>query len=158
MKGLTLRHPWAFAIAHWGKQIENRTWKPPKALIGQRIAIHGGKVPTSHDALADIKYIFEDLKSVHGEPSYQVDGNLTLRDILLSGVVATAVIDRVIYLEAFRARNSDPAFADPWFDIEVDGNVGWVLRDVIVLPTPIPCKGAQGLWDVPDSIAKVLQP
>jgi len=110
MKGLTLRHPWAFAIAHWGKRIENRTWKPPKALIGQRIAIHGGKVPTAHEALADIKYIF------------------------------------------------DPAFADPWFDIEVDGNVGWVLRDVIVLPTPIPCKGAQGLWDVPDSIAKVLQP
>ncbi|CAB4191487.1 hypothetical protein UFOVP1229_36 [uncultured Caudovirales phage] len=45
MKALTLRHPWAFSIAHWGKRIENRSWKPWKEVVGQRIAIHGGEIP-----------------------------------------------------------------------------------------------------------------
>lgn len=43
MKALTLHAPWAWAIAHGPKRVENRTWKPPSALLGQRIAIHAGK-------------------------------------------------------------------------------------------------------------------
>jgi len=43
MKALTLTAPWGTAIAKLGKDIENRRWKPPDAIIGQRIAIHEGK-------------------------------------------------------------------------------------------------------------------
>ena len=45
MQAITLKHPWAFAIARLGKRVENRTWKPPNRLLGQRIAIHGGAIP-----------------------------------------------------------------------------------------------------------------
>lgn len=38
---LTLRQPWAWLIIHGPKNIENRSWRPGKAL-GQRIAIHAG--------------------------------------------------------------------------------------------------------------------
>jgi hypothetical protein len=31
---------------------------------------------------------------------------------------------------------------DPWFS----GPYGWVLSDVQKLATPVPCRGAQGLW------------
>lgn len=45
MKALTLLNPWAQAIAYWGKDVENRTWAPPASLVGERIAIHAGKLP-----------------------------------------------------------------------------------------------------------------
>jgi len=43
MLALTLIQPWAWAICHAGKRIENRDWPPPARIIGQRIAIHAGK-------------------------------------------------------------------------------------------------------------------
>lgn len=52
MRALTLRHPWAFAIAYLGKDVENREWSDElahlnriHAELGQRIAIHGGAAP-----------------------------------------------------------------------------------------------------------------
>jgi len=157
MKALTLRHPWAFAVCHWGKRIENRTWKPPASLVGQRFAIHGGKCPTSSGGLAEVKSIFDDLLTIHGKPDYRINGDLKLRDVILEGIVATAVVDRYIYLDAFPGKIGDPALQDPWFDDEVPSNIGWVLRDVVVLPEPIPCKGAQGLWTVPNEIVSQIQ-
>lgn len=73
---------------------------------------------------------------------YRVDGDLRLRDILIGGIVATAVLDRVVEFGT-----DDICERDPWFD-RMPGNFGWTLRDVIVLPEPIPCRGSQGLWDV----------
>lgn len=40
---LTEQQPWGWAIAHAGKRVENRTWAPPRAVIGKTIAVHGGR-------------------------------------------------------------------------------------------------------------------
>lgn len=42
MKALTIRQPWAGAIAHQTKRVENRTWKLPPKHEGARILIHAG--------------------------------------------------------------------------------------------------------------------
>jgi hypothetical protein len=42
MRALTLHPHWAHAVAHLSKTIENRGRPIPKALVGQRIAIHAG--------------------------------------------------------------------------------------------------------------------
>lgn len=42
MRALTVKQPWASLIASGEKIIENRSWRPPAALIGERIAIHAG--------------------------------------------------------------------------------------------------------------------
>jgi len=34
---------------------------------------------------------------------------------------------------------------------------GWQLRDVTVLAQPVPCKGAQGLWPVPDDVLAAVR-
>ena len=39
MKALTVRQPWASLIALGVKTIETRSWRAPKALIGERIAM-----------------------------------------------------------------------------------------------------------------------
>lgn len=43
MKALTVKQPWASLIASGIKGVENRSWKVPKSIQGQRIAIHAGK-------------------------------------------------------------------------------------------------------------------
>jgi len=140
MKALTLKHPWPFAICRLGKRVENRTWHPPSSLIGQRFAIHGGNIPTGK-ALDEAWNLAHDLGRIHKQP-LDVDSAF---DCVFSfaGIVATAVLDSVV-------TQSD----DPWFD---GSGFGWVLRDVIVLPEPIVCKGKQGLWTVPDEIVKQLE-
>jgi hypothetical protein len=152
MRALTLRHPWAFSIAHWGKRIENRSWKPPTALIGQRIAIHGGAKPGKADGYrAGAVRIFADLFEVYGHPAafheattYRELANIALNES--SGIVATAIIERWV-----KFGSDDIAEQDPWFDKQ-PGNIGWVLRDVVTLEKPVPCKGAQGLWNLPDDV------
>jgi hypothetical protein len=42
MKALTIRQPWAGAIAHQNKRVENRSWKLPAKHEGARILIHAG--------------------------------------------------------------------------------------------------------------------
>jgi len=42
MKALTIRQPWAGAIAHQTKRVENRSWKLPAKREGARILIHAG--------------------------------------------------------------------------------------------------------------------
>ena len=75
MRALTVKQPWASLIAAGAKKIENRSWRPPASLVGQRIAIHAGagwdRVGERH---TDMR-----------------------RDELPRGrVICTAVIDRVI--------------------------------------------------------------
>ncbi len=41
-RAITLHRPWAYAVAHLGKSIENRTWKCP-LRPGEWLAIHAGK-------------------------------------------------------------------------------------------------------------------
>jgi hypothetical protein len=48
MKALTVRQPWAGAIAHQTKRVENRTWKLPAKHEGDRIIIHAGAQPDRH--------------------------------------------------------------------------------------------------------------
>ena len=41
-RAITLWPEWAGSIAYLDKRVENRTWEPPKDVIGTRIAIHAG--------------------------------------------------------------------------------------------------------------------
>jgi hypothetical protein len=145
MRALTLKVVWAFAVCHLGRRVENRSWRPPRDLIGRRILIHAGAVPKSGWELAEEVDRLKALIKAHaGEEYHQLKmrffdaiGGFTVRDALMTGVVAVATVDSCV-------RES----ADPWFS----GPFGWVLRDLIVLPEPIPCRGALGLWTPPAEV------
>jgi hypothetical protein len=151
VKAITLKHPWAFAIAHWGKRIENRTWAWHN-MIGQRIAIHGGIGPSKRER-EEILKVLDRLVSRHGMPKIfakTCGGCMGVERFILSGIVATAVIDRYVTYGS-----DDIAEQDPWF-IREPGNIGWVLRDVVTLDKPILCRGAQGFWNVPDDVLVIM--
>jgi hypothetical protein len=129
IRGLTLIRPWGWAIAHGGKDIENRTWKPPANMMGQWLAIHSGK---KYDEAA-ASWI-EDLTITPPIPEDAEDQ---------SGVI-------VAVARLAEVRTESPG--NPWFV----GPVGWVLRDVQPID-PVPCKGAQGLWPLPPDVLTLVR-
>jgi hypothetical protein len=140
MKALTLINPWAQAIAHWGKDVENRTWAPPASLVGERIAIHAGKLPLSGAAFDDVQFTVGQL-----ELDFNLPASETTVEWLLarsSAVVCTAVVGQPVRSSSSR-----------WFM----GPVGWPLRDVVVLDGPVPCSGAQGMWDLPPDVERAVR-
>lgn len=157
MKALTLWQPWAWAMAFAGKPVENRTWAPPHALLGQRIAIHAGKT-MDEEALCDIADEFGVMPTDWQPPSLVYErqgvkrvGQLARGAVVAVGTLAGYVCDdgngRVManHLGADVLR---AARASPWYQ----GPIGWIVVERIALPTPVSCRGAQGLWTLPPDV------
>lgn len=143
MKALTLRHPWAWAVCYLGKPVENRTWMPsPRQLRpGEKFAIHAGKMPSKIEIAEALAWMdFEGL--LHNAPLDKVPAFADLRT-QESAIVAVATFGGIV--------TEHPS---PWFC----GPYGWVLDDLVVLPAPVACRGAQGLWNLPpDVLEETLQ-
>ena len=155
IRGLTLTHPWAWCIAHGGKDVENRTWQPDRqgGRVGMYLAIHGGVVPGRNtgkreEARMDLAHALYLLSGA---------GNLDPRIPALERGLAVAGEDEyftpgivAVARLAGVTRNSMSAWA-------VDGQYHWQLADVLTLPEPIPHRGAQGLWQVEDAALTKLR-
>jgi hypothetical protein len=152
MRALTLTQPWAGLVASGIKLVENR----PRRMIksddfGKRFAIHASR--EIDDPTYDrIKSIDPTLFTAAGYARWYSLSRIT------SAVIAVATLDRMIEVGP-----ASPDFGDPnsqailslpedqrrWFF----GPIGYVLRDVIALETPVPCRGFQGFWTLPADVA-----
>jgi hypothetical protein len=136
MRALTLWQPWAHIVASGLKRIENRRWWR-KNVRGERIAIHAGKC---FDAEAADRIYYE-----FGGPL------LTNHRVELGAVIATAVVASVVD----NARDAAALAGDDqarWFF----GPFGWVLEDIVACD-PLPCRGRQGLWRLPDDVETAVK-
>lgn len=107
LKAITLHRPWAYAIAHLGKDIENRPWACPLAT-GSLIAIHAGRKYDRQGA----DWIRQSLGLDCPVDGPQHPG----------GIVAIARFDGNV-----------TASDSPWFV----GPIGWKLADVVAIaPAP----------------------
>jgi hypothetical protein len=138
LRALTLWQPWAHAVAHLGKDVENRTWKPWPSVIGTRIAIH---------AAAKVDHLYEAAAERH---IARVAYHQLLNADLARGPLPRGVIVATARVTGFVHESESPR--SPWFG----GPYGWTLDEVIALPAPVPCRGAQGLWRVPDDVAALV--
>lgn len=165
IRGLTLTHPWAWAIAHLGKTVENRVWSPAKAggRTGMLLAIHGGRPPRPGrgkpylDAVAAWAWIRRDIIDAgHLTPeaarylagvmkpledgTYVVPDEVTMRP----GIVAVATLAGV-----------STTSRSPW---AARGQYHWLLTDVTPIE-PVQDDGPnhRGLWALqPDVETLVL--
>ena len=160
MKAISLHQPWASLIAEGIKTIETRTWAPPKALIGQRIAIHAAKRKSTEGDLYILRQIDPVLKTYQRQHSGQIYPTALTP---MGMVVATAVL-RCAHQVAY---NRDVAHMHPgtWMDcahwrletpftVERDsygdftpGRWLWFLSDIERLDPPVPAIGHQGFWN-----------
>jgi hypothetical protein len=158
MRAITVTQPWAGLIAAGVKLVENR----PRPIVkredfGQPFAIHASRVidePTYWriaEIAPDLTVYDEELRhSVWCEPSWVDLSRIT------SAVIAVATIDRVVQLYSGLAKTADIidlGDQDRWFF----GPVGYVLRDVRALATPVPCRGWQGFWTLPGDVAAKVE-
>lgn len=161
MYALTVKQPWAQAIAQFGKGVENRTRRPPRQMLGQRIAIHVGQsvidwqlmrdgVDPYHDHRFDL-YLWATHGEGHRSESVPHAGRIiaTARMVGYTGE-ASGARALPMYVDAVKA-----AEHSPWFT----GPVGWVLADVVMLLDPVgPVVGRLGCWPLgPELVAQIQE-
>lgn len=130
---LSLWQPWTEAIFYGPKRVENRSWAPPKSFWGKSLALHTAK---KHDPWADkfIRALWPDFDTAKRFPAGHIVGVVTLTHA------------------TYHAQGqpvTDPWACGPWV---------WHLADPVVLPQPIPIRGAQGLWILGDAVNNALWP
>lgn len=148
LRALTLWRPWDEPVACGAKPVENRSWSPPKAIVGQVIAIHAGKTH-DHDArgfIIDRGYHLLSLAESNRRAGAIV-GVTRIVAAFTEGDLKFDTVDRFkgneLYVERRTRVLESPWFFGPW---------GWLLEDAIAID-PVPCKGAMGLWRVPPDVA-----
>lgn len=147
MKALTVWQPWASLIAIGAKPYEFRGWRPPRSIIGQRIAIHAGARRMQRSEVYDLLHTLDHaclnaeaarplLRRIYDNPGIAP----------LSHILCTAVLGE--------PKRGDECARE--FGIETGGNDsgrtgtfnwGWPLTDIQPLVPPAPARGAQGFWD-----------
>lgn len=133
------------------KGVENRTWPPPAKLHGKLFALHWGAhiggSKSADDRLIGCRSMLHMVKGAGwavkqtlGPWSLELERHGVTRifdaDVLLRGA-----IDCIVRLVG--VTKPSPVSADDHYYI---GEYGWRFDIVQRLETPIPCKGAQGLW------------
>lgn len=152
MRALTIWEPWAILIAVGAKRFETRAWTPGE-VAGETIALHAGKRFTSEERSIAQTAPFARLLRAHG-----YGPTLGLRDLPLGAIVGVATLVHV-YPTPLRdgswvAYPSGTVIPPEEEDERAlgdysPGRFAWRFTDARVLPTPIPCRGYQGLWTVP---------
>lgn len=172
MKALSLRQPWLHAVLHLGKPLENRRWDTKyrgevllhaSASVGNRWDFSG-----SCEAIRDVLVGGnQDNRWLNFRDDHL---DITMHDgcalflprstILLGGIIGRARIADVIPPCRPRAAKSDllNASAAGWRDVfdrpcihrwHAPEQYGFVLEEVFAFDTPIPWKGALGLFETP---------
>lgn len=149
MKALTLTQPWASLVAFGAKKIETRSWS---TNYRGPLAIHAAKGATTD--VIRLTFV-EPFKSALNASGYRLfsqlpRGALIATCQLVSVIPVYKITERGFYQWTgsdgrdyrFDLTEQERAFGDYTF-----GRYAWLLADVDELPTPVPARGALGLWE-----------
>ena len=153
MRALTMTQPWCGLVAAGLKLVENRP-RPiiKRADFGKPFALHASREVDEavyariHDIDPDLRVLSIDRHPKQEETWYRLSR-------ITSAVIAVATVDYEIRSDAqygYVGPVDVPPLGDQcrWFF----GPVGYVLRDVRALATPVPCRGWQGFWALPPDV------
>lgn len=130
MRCLSIQNPFAAAIIHGPKRVENRSWKTSLPTQGEWIAVHTGKKPFQN---LDRRWFH----SLWPSPVFATE-----KGVLLGAMF----VEKIVPVETIK----DPC---PW----TFGPYVWVITDVVALPVPLPIKGHQRLFHLPLDLAGRLE-
>lgn len=148
MRGLSLTQPWASLVALGQKAIETRSW--PTSYRGE-ILIHAAKgFPKDCQSLCWRDPFASALIAGGFDRAEQLPRGAVVAVARLVRIAPSESFDSPILLP-FHMAERERAFGD--FSA---GRYGWVLQDVRPLKTAIPCKGALGLWTVPQVLLDLV--
>ena len=149
--------PWLWAILEHQKgvairgqflAVENRSWRPDRLMLGRKIALHASAKWDRGGA----RFIRRTLATL----------GLEAKAPPASSAPRGAILGSAMLVAAMRKEGSRGEVVGPIVDGDADllaaspwsfGPWIWVLGDVHELPKPVPCKGALGIWRVPEEVA-----
>lgn len=133
MKAISLWQPFASAIALRYKRIETRHWRTN--YVGP-IAIHAAKRWTREE-----REFVLDLRSRLPMPA----------NLPLGAIVATATLYDCMRTE-YLLNEMHVTELERHFGNFARGRYAWLLRDIVRIEKPIPYKGMQGMFNIPDEL------
>jgi activating signal cointegrator 1 len=161
MRALSLLEPWGSLIACGAKSWETRGWKTNYRGL---IAIHTSKAWKQDQilAIAGSKPMWDRLVAEG------FDWRVLAKDgcsFPLASIIAVADLTDVIpsaqWLQQYNSKLikfPHPTFEASRLERECGnyeaGRFAWKLENVRKLATPIPCKGALNLWNVPEEVER----
>lgn len=164
MRALTLTPPWSGLVASGLKRVENR----PRSIMrredfGQPFGIHAAREIDEgvYEQILTPGRTFDDLWV-----GWEVDDEKTWPpwyrlSRITSAIIGVATVDRMIDLTKPNPDRSDGRWdLDELFGDQarwVSGPICYVLRDIVALTTPVPCRGFQGFWTMPSDIEAAVQ-
>lgn len=141
MRAITVRQPWAWAIVHAGKDVENRSRNIAGSYRGP-VAIHAGLGRFVTGTAASRAH-----RAAHGTE---------VPTALHFGAVI-GVAELVDVHHSCRAVGpldpDDNPYCSPW---AMHGHHHLVLADARPLTTPIPARGRLGLWTPDDELVEAI--
>jgi hypothetical protein len=151
LRAITVKQPWAWAIAHGGKNIENRS---RNLTYRGRLAIHAGKAWAWQGGQdRHVKQAF-----APNQPAHAAGDDITPAQY--PGRFATGAVIAVADLVDV---HQGVGCCRPWGQVR---NLGaatshaaiyhLVLENVRPLAEPIACPGALGLWRLPQDVAEQI--
>lgn len=174
MKAISLLQPWASLLAFGSKRIETRSWPAPAHVLGQALAIHASASFVGGFralAIGDDRYrhcLSTGSRRHYGHDFWNPEDPALKR----------ALARKADYppLEAFdlptgailavgRLVSSSPTLMwigsgltplEREFGDFSSGRYGWEFADVVVLPEPVPCRGALGIWGVRPDVEQLV--
>lgn len=143
MRAISLWQPWATALfdPNW-KAHETRGWACHANVIGQRVAIHAAATMPARKLISD--GVNEVLVQRYG---------CEWRSVLPRGAVLGSVLIVDCRAMDCLVAPAEPAHRlDRWFGDWGPGRFAWRVDDPRILAEPIPWKGKQGWFQVPDEV------
>lgn len=134
MKALSLWQPWASAIVLGWKRVETRHWS---TRYRGALAIHAAKRWTAKER--------EDWAALSRAEGFDASSY----ELPLGALIATVCLVDVVPTEKLVGEISDQE--QRWGNY-APGRFGFVFEGLIKLPEPVPFKGMQGFFDVPDAL------
>jgi hypothetical protein len=151
LRGLTVRHPYAQAIASGVKKTETRG--QPTRYRG-RLAIHAALGHAFPLALADLDRVLADCRPA-GVDTHAIRASLEAPERWSFGnIIAVAELSDCVPVEEVAPDPVERAFGD--YSL---GRFGWRLAGVVRLrlPVPVSARGLQGLWPIKPETVNILE-
>jgi hypothetical protein len=160
VKALTVQQPWAWAIVHGGKDVENRTqawgYRGPLAIhAGQRWSHRGGASPLVRSAFG------LDPRSMWPPEHFPLGAIIGVVDLVDAHTAQVAAVDHVFERDVLDV----VCCHSEWAEASYDEHGGSTRRDVVhlvlanprPLDVPVPCTGRLGLWTPDADVLEQLQ-
>lgn len=165
MKAITIWPEWCWAILRLGKNIENRTWKPPRSVaVGDQIAIHAGVAFGGAGPFANISRVFDPVAEMARRDGWRLGIEKAKNAVVGFSIRTPDTFEAPVHWMArgavvavvrFRGVLSpvrctvDHVERYPWW---AEDQYGWLFDDVVALAKPVKCRGRQGLWNLPPCV------